>query len=151
MAIVRWDPLHEMMMVQRDMNQLFNPMASHDQGAHLPRTVGISPPIEIEEGENNIHLRLEMPGVDPKDLDVRIMKEAVCVSGERKASSAAEPSGHKSSKVRLAKFSRTFPLPTSVEETKVKANYKNGVLTLDLPKLEDGVRSVRVNSSPDSD
>ncbi|MGD1895393.1 MAG: Hsp20/alpha crystallin family protein [Phormidesmis sp.] len=139
MAIVRWDPFREMVSLQRDMNRLFDGLAAgnSDQTGHTPRHTGLLPLAEMEEHDNKIHLRLEVPGMKAEDLDIRVMREAVMISGERKTESTSEQNGQKRSEFHYGSFSRTIPLPEPVDNNNVLADYKDGILTLDLPKVED--------------
>ena len=145
MAIVRWDPFREMMSLQRDMNRLFDNISAsnNDQSSNA---MSIMPLAEMEESDGKIHLKVEVPGMDADDLDIRVMKEAVMISGERKSESTSEQNGQKRSEFRYGSFSRTIPLPEPVDNSNVEAEYKDGILTLDLPKVEDNsTKSVKVS------
>ena len=154
MAIVRWDPFREMISLQRDMNQLFDSLATTNSGdsqAGGSSLGGLLPLAEMEESEGKIHLKLEVPGMNPDDLDIRVMKEAVVISGDRKTESTSEQNGQRRSEFRYGSFSRTIPLSVSVDNSKVEAEYKDGILMLDLPKLEDqSNKAVKVSVSGSS-
>ncbi|MDB9525837.1 Hsp20/alpha crystallin family protein [Oscillatoria sp. CS-180] len=139
MAIVRWDPFREVMAIQREMNRLFDDLAMNGEGqeAGSRRTMGFLPPAEMEESDSKIQLRLEVPGMSAEDLDIRVMKEAVVVSGERKTESTSEKNGQKRSEFRYGSFSRTIPFPVPVDNSTVQADYKDGILKLELSKMED--------------
>ena len=141
MAVVRWDPLREMLSLQRDMNRLFDGLATTDdsngQKHGSASSMGLLPLAEMEEHEDKIHLKLEVPGMNADDLDIRVMKEAVTISGERKTRSTSEKNGQRRSEFRYGSFSRTIPLSVPIDNNSVEAEYKDGILTLDLPKLED--------------
>ena len=136
MALIRWQPFQEMTSLQRDMNRLFDslaPMREQD----MMQQMSFSPAAEMEETENAINLKIEIPGMDAKDLDVQVTKEAVMISGERKSESKSEQNGMTRSEFRYGRFSRTIPLPTRVDNTNVKGDYKDGILKLEIPKAED--------------
>lgn len=136
MALIRWQPFQEMTSLQRDMNRLFDSL-SPMQEEDMIQKMSFSPAAEMEETENAIHLKIEIPGMEAKDLDVQVTKEAVMISGERKSESKSEKNGMTRSEFRYGRFSRTIPLPTRVDNTNVKGDYQNGILKLEIPKAED--------------
>lgn len=150
MAIVRLNPFREIMSLQRDMNRIFDDMSAYgnDQSANA---MSMMPLAEMEESDGKIHLKVEVPGMNADDLDIRVMREAVMISGERKTESTSENNGQKRSEFRYGSFSRTIPLPEPVDNTNVQADYKDGILMLDLPKVEDNsTKAVKVSLSGSS-
>ncbi len=139
MALIRWNsPFRDMETLQREMNRLFDRMIPSDSG----EVVNISgmtfvPAAEIQETPDEIKLRMEVPGIDAKDLDVRISAEAVAISGERKSEVKSDDKGMHRSEFRYGSFQRIIPLPTRIQNDKVQAEFKNGVLCLMLPKAEE--------------
>jgi len=134
MALIRWQPFQEIEDLQREMNHLFN---------HLVTTSGdknsivFAPKVEMEETSEAIHLNLEVPGIDVKDLDVQVSAAAVSISGERREKTKTEEKGMTRTEFHYGKFQRVIPLPVRVENTNVKADYKDGILQLTLPKSSD--------------
>lgn len=137
MALIRWQPYQEMTALQRDMNRLFDSLSSRRDEDMMQMQQSFSPAAEMEETENAINLKLEIPGMEAKDLDVQVTKEAVMISGERKSESKSEENGMTRSEFRYGRFSRTIPLPTRVDNTNVKGDYQNGILKLEIPKAEE--------------
>ncbi|MEA5570203.1 Hsp20/alpha crystallin family protein [Calothrix sp. UHCC 0171] len=144
MALVRWQPFREIDTLQRQMNRLFDEI--------LPITTetrdGITfvPSAEIEETPDAIHLKLEVPGMDAKDLDVQVSAEAVSITGERKSESKTEEKGMTRTEFRYGRFERVIPLSTRIQNDKVEAEYKDGILKLTLPKAEaEKNKVVKVN------
>ena len=133
MALIRWQPFREMEALQRDMNRMFESLAQ-TEGSMQP---SFMPLAEMEETENAIHLKVEIPGMSADDIDVQVTKEAVMITGERKTESKSEQNGMKRSEFRYGRFSRTIPLSTRIDNTNVKGDYQDGILTLELPKAED--------------
>jgi HSP20 family protein len=134
MALMRWEPFSEIDSLQKEMNRLFNSLA--------PRTSeGLSsvfiPAAEMEETPEEIHLKLEVPGMDAKDIDIQVSADSVSISGERKEESKTEEQGVMRSEFRYGSFRRVIPLPARVQNTNVNAEYKDGILTLTLPKAEE--------------
>ena len=143
MALIRWQPFREMEALQRDMNRMFESLAPMEQGSMQQ---SFMPLAEMEETEDAIHLKVEVPGMNADDLDVQVTKEAVMITGERKTESRSEKEGMTRSEFRYGRFSRTIPLSTRIDNTKVKGDYKDGILVLELPKAEEEKHKVtRVN------
>jgi HSP20 family protein len=100
----------------------------------------------MKETDDAIHLRLEVPGMEPNDLDVRVTAESVAISGERQSESKTEDGNWTRSEFRYGKFERVIPLPSRVENDQAQAEYKDGILNLTLPKAEDEKKkAVKVN------
>jgi len=144
MALVRLEPFREIDTLQREMNRLFDDIFTPT----APRTNGhaFAPAAEIEETDDAVHLRLEIPGMEAKDLNVEVTAEAVAVSGERKSETKTEEKGVYRSEFRYGKFQRIIPMPARVDNQNVQAEYKDGVLHLNLPKVEaEKNKVVKVN------
>lgn len=134
MALVRWQPFSEIDSLQKEMNRLFDTLApSTTEGLDS----AFVPAAEMEETPEEIHLKLEVPGMDAKDIDIQVSAESVSISGERKEESKTEEKGMTRSEFRYGSFRRVIPLPTRVQNTNVNANYKDGILNLTLPKAEE--------------
>lgn len=141
MAIVRFDPFREMESMQRQMDRLFDEMITYGtpSGSELSRAEGFSftPAAEIQETPEEIKLKMELPGIEPKDLDVKVTAEAVAIRGERKSESKQNDKGIHRSEFRYGSFQRVIPLPTRVQNDRVQAEFQHGVLCLTLPKAEE--------------
>jgi len=138
MALIRWEPFREMESLQRDMNRLFDRMMVPGDGS-TDITAGPSfiPTAEMQETAEQIKLKVEVPGLDAKDLDVKVTAEAVAISGERKSETKSEDKGMHRSEFRYGRFQRIIPLPTRIQNDKVQAEFKNGILCLTMPKAEE--------------
>jgi HSP20 family protein len=136
MALVRWQPFREIESMQRQLDRLFDSMTSTGEGS-FNGGISFMPAVEMNETSDAIHLKLEVPGLEAKDLDVQVTKEAVSISGERKSESKTEENGVTRSEFRYGSFRRVIPLPAQIQNDKVEAEFKNGLLTLNLPKAEE--------------
>lgn len=136
MALIRWQPFHEMDYLQRDMNRLFDRLATTTTNGDLDRSAFV-PPAELQEASDAIHLKLEVPGITAEDLDIHVSAEAVSISGERKEETKTEEQGMTRTEFRYGRFQRVIPLPVRVQNTNVQADYKDGILKLTLPKAEE--------------
>jgi HSP20 family protein len=137
MALVRWQPFPELDTLQQHMNRLFDELTATTDGGGDRAGISFVPPVEMEETDDSIHLRLEIPGMEAKDLDVRVTAESVAISGERRTESQSENGGWSRTEFRYGKFERVIPLPARVENTQAQAEYQEGILNLTLPKVED--------------
>ena len=144
MAIVRhdpfqqltnWEPFREIGSLQREMNSLFDRLTPNFN--RELSEFAFSPSAEITETDDEICLKLEVPGLEAKDLDIEVTEDAVAISGERQEETKSEEKGMKRSEFRYGKFERVIPLPARIQNDKVKAEYKNGVLNLTMSKSEE--------------
>ncbi len=142
MAIVHWVPLQEIEMLQRDMDQLFDvlsPRMNSRVSAHsygVPEGGSFVPAVEMYETSDAIHVNVELPGLDAKDLDIQVMAEAVLVKGDRKLVRSAEQDHAIRSEFRYGSFQRLIPLSARIQNNNVEAAYKDGILRLRLPKVD---------------
>lgn len=145
MALIRWQPFREMDSLQREMNRLFESLSSKTQSEEGRVYI---PPAEMEETPEAIDLKLEVPGMDAKDINIQVSAEAVSISGERKSVSRTNAEGQKCSEFSYGSFRRLISLPTRVQNTNVSAEYKEGILHLTLPKDEaEKTKVIKVNLS----
>ncbi|WP_088243231.1 Hsp20/alpha crystallin family protein [Calothrix rhizosoleniae] len=133
MAIVRYNPWAEMNTLQRQIDRLF---------ADFQSPTSRTPAAELTETEDALHLKLELPGIEAKDVDVEVTENAVKVVAERKI----EHKEDTRSEFYYGKFQRVIPLKARIQNTNVTADYKNGILHLTLPKtVEEKSKVVKVN------
>lgn len=132
MALIRWQPFAEMEALRRHMDQVFDEFA----GATGSTDKIWQPAVELQDTNDSLVLRAEVPGIEAKDLDVRVTREAVAIAGEHRYEQKAEEKGFFRSEFRYGKFQRLIPLPVAVQNDKVQADFTNGILTLTLPKVE---------------
>lgn len=145
MALIRWEPLREMDMLRRQMDHLFDDLNTVSRGSsNLPGKTQTTwvPAIEIKQSDSDVVLRAEVPGVAAKDLDVQVTRDAVLISGEHRHEKQTEEKGHFRSEFRYGKFQRAVPLPAQIQNDQVGAEFKDGILTLTLPKVEAERRKV---------
>lgn len=141
MALIRWQPYREVNSLRQQLDRLFDDVLAPISVAQQD-WFPAAPAAELSETEEALLLKLEVPGMDPKDLNVEVTEQAVSISGERKSEETHEENGTTRSEFRYGKFQRVIPLPTRVQNTKVEAQYKDGILTLTLPKTEESENKV---------
>ncbi len=138
MALIRWQPFQEVETLRRQMDQIFDEMTSLK---HEPQ-MNWKPAVELKDTENSVILRAEIPGVEGKDLDIRVTREAVAIAGEHRYEKKAEDKRYFRTEFRYGKFQRVIPLPVAVQNDQVQAEFKDGILTLTLPKVTEARRQV---------
>lgn len=133
MALIRWQPFQETTNLRRQMERMFDEMSTVDGETQ----VNWRPAIELQDTEENVILRAQVPGVEAKDLDVRVTREAVVISGEHRYEKKEQQRGYFRSEFRYGNFQRVVPLPVHVQNDRVQADFKDGILTLTLPKVTE--------------
>jgi len=135
---VRWDPFGEFSTLQERMNRLFEDLipATRKGGEEL-NTGTFYPSVDIYEGEKDITLKAELPGIDKKDVHVEINDGVITLRGERKIEKEDKKEHYHRVERSYGSFNRSFTLPTTVDSGKVKANYKDGILEVTLPRKEE--------------
>lgn len=132
--LTHWEPFRGIEHLQREMNRLFERLLPSGNGEL--RSLTFVPAAELEDTDDTLHLRLEVPGMEAKDLDVQVTADSISIGGERKSESKTEEKGVVRSEFHYGKFERRIPLPVRIQTDKARAEYKNGVLDLILPKIE---------------
>lgn len=146
MAIVRWEPFRDLVVTQDRFNRLFNDAFSNVFGGEELTHRTWAPPVDIYETDHDLVLKAELPGIDPKDLDIRVENGTLYLKGERKHESETKEENYHRIERSYGSFVRTFALPNSVSTENVKADYKDGVLTLTMAKREEAKpKTIKVN------
>jgi len=127
MVLIRWQPDQEIEM-QRQIDRIFDRIA----GSRREPELTWQPAVELKNTEEYVILRAEIPGVSGKDLDIQVTREAVAIAGERRYDNKAQDKGLFRTEFRYGKFHRVIPLPVAVVNDQVKAEFKDGILTLTL-------------------
>jgi HSP20 family protein len=142
--LTRWDPFRELSVLQDRMNRLFQDFAPrHEQELTAGNFV---PPVDIYEDEQSVTLKVEVPGLDPKDVDVQVENNTLTIKGERKFEKEEKEENFHRIERRYGSFVRSFTLPSSVDTDKVKADYEHGVLKIQLAKrAEAKPKQIKVN------
>jgi HSP20 family protein len=137
MALARWTPARDIMSVRDEMNRLMGEFFGRANGEEGTWFSGAwSPPVDIYETNEALVLKAELPGFSKDDIQIELKDNTLVMKGERKRDDEVkEGSFHRTERVYGA-FQRSFLLPTTVDQSKVQAVYKDGILELRLPKVE---------------
>ncbi|MGH9377915.1 MAG: Hsp20/alpha crystallin family protein [Terriglobia bacterium] len=127
-------------------NQFFNEALSNFANGEQLSSKAWTPAVDVYETDHSLVLKTELPGLDPKDIEVRIENGTLYLTGERKQESEVKEENYHRIERSYGTFLRTFKLPNSVDAENVKAEYKDGVLTLTLAKREEAKpKTVKIN------
>jgi HSP20 family protein len=103
----------------------------------LSNKTGSMPAVNIREDDKNYVLDLAIPGIDKKDLNINMNEDVLTISSEKKNESEESRDGYKRKEFSFSAFCRSFYIPENVNREKIEANYKDGVLSVALPKLDE--------------
>ena len=145
MVVTRWDPFRELASLQNRVNSLFQDYGRTGQD-ELTASGSFVPPVDVYEDEHKVTLKLEIPGINQDDVDIRLENNTLTVRGERKFEKEEKEENFHRIERRYGSFYRAFTLPNTVDSENVNANYDNGVLTIKLAKkAEAKPKQIKVN------
>ena len=130
--LTRWEPFRELQDRIDRMNRLFREPYRPEGPEEALTTTSFAPPVDIYEDEHNITLKMEVPGIDEKDIDVLIENNTLTVRGERKFEKEEKEENFRRFERQYGRFTRSFTLPSSVETENIQANYDKGALEIRL-------------------
>jgi HSP20 family protein len=144
-VLTRWDPFRELTTLQDRMNRLFQDYNTGRED-ELMTTGSFVPPVDVYEDEHAITLKLEVPGVDQKDIDIRLENNTLTIRGERRFEKEEKEENFHRIERRYGSFTRSFTLPNTVDPEQVSAEFENGVLKIKLAKrAEAKPKQIKVN------
>src|ERR1700683_4309448 len=145
-VITRWDPLREFATIQDRMNRLFRDSYGNEGREEALSNTAFAPPVDVYEDEHGVTLKIEVPGIDENDIDVRIENNTLTVHGERKFEKEEKEENYRRVERQYGSFTRTFSLPNTVDQESVQADYDKGVLKITLAKkAEAKPKQIKVN------
>lgn len=133
MVITHWDPFRELTSLQNRVNSIFQDYGRAGQD-ELTSTGNFVPAVDVYEDEHKIVLKLEIPGVNQDDVDIRLENNSLTVRGERNFEKEEKEENFHRIERRYGSFSRSFTLPNTVDTENIRANYEQGVLNIELTK-----------------
>ncbi|MDR7545519.1 MAG: Hsp20/alpha crystallin family protein [Armatimonadota bacterium] len=134
MSIIRWDPFDEIMSMRESMDRLFE-----DFFTRRPRQAGPlvwQPAVEVFETDNEVVVKAELPGIDPKNVEVNVTGEGLTIKGEAKTDHEEKRRNYYRRELRYGAFQRTIALPTEVKGEDARATFRHGILEVKVPKAE---------------
>ena len=144
--LTRWEPFREFSPMEERLSRFFRASLNHERPEEALTTTSLAPPVDIYEDEHKIALKIEVPGFDEKDIDVRIEGNTLTVHGERKLEKEEKEENFRRVERHYGSFTRSFTLPGSVDTGQVSADYDKGMLKINLPKkAEAKPKQIKVN------
>jgi HSP20 family protein len=137
MAVVKWDPFRDLISIQDRMNRLFEQTLSRSRGEEAVSATTWTPAVDIYETADTIVMKAELPGVAREDIQIQINDDTLTLKGERRFAKDVHEESYLRIERAYGSFHRSFTLPASVQQEKIRAIFKDGVLELTLPKGED--------------
>jgi HSP20 family protein len=143
-VLTRFEPYREFATLQDRLNRLFQ--SSFGESQDSLTTSSFSPAVDVYEDEHAVNLKIEVPGIEEKDLDIRVENNTLTVHGERKFEKEEKEENFRRVERQYGSFTRSFTLPQTVDSENVSANYDKGVLKISLPKkAEAKPKQIKVN------
>jgi len=137
MAIIRWDPFRDMVTLREKMNRLFEDSLAQ-KGEDKDRfTSNWAPAVDIYETANELVLTAEVPGIDEKDIEIKVEDNTLTLKGERKFEKETKEENFHRIERSYGSFFRAFSLPNSVDPDRIQAEHENGVLRVVMPKRQE--------------
>jgi len=137
MELTRWDPFKDLQVLQDRMNRLFNESVGRLTGRPDEVFGGHwAPMVDIYEDDHEFVVKADLPGLEIKDIDLQIQENILTLKGERRMEKEVEKDRYHRIERSYGSFQRSFTLPNIVDQEKVKARFKDGVLEIRIPKLE---------------
>jgi HSP20 family protein len=144
-VITRWEPFREFSTLQDRLNRLFQQSVSEGREESLT-TSSFAPAVDVYEDDHQVTLKIEVPGIDEKDIDVRLENNTLTVQGERKLEKEEKEENYRRVERQYGSFTRSFTLPQTVDSEKVSAQYDKGVLKIKLAKkAEAKPKQIKIN------
>lgn len=137
MTLTRWDPFRDLVALQDRMNRLFDESVRNVRTGDEALSSAIwSPAVDIYETANEVVVKAELPEVNQNDIDIQVENNTLTLRGERKFDKETKQENFHRIERAYGVFSRSFTLPSTVDQERIKADYKDGILRISLPKRE---------------
>ncbi len=134
MAIIRWDPFRDLITLREKMNRLFeDAFATRGEEKDLMASTW-TPSVDIYETENELVLTAEVPGIEDKNIEIKIEDSTLSIKGERKFEKETKEDNYHRIERAYGSFYRSFTIPHNVDQDKIQAEHENGVLKISMPK-----------------
>jgi HSP20 family protein len=144
-VLTRFEPFREFTTLQDRMNRLFRDSFSDGRDENLT-TAGFAPPVDVYEDEHNVVLKVEVPGIDEKDIDVRLENNTLTIHGERKFEKEEKEENYRRVERQYGSFTRSFTVPSTLDSENVVATYEKGILKVKLAKkAEAKPKQIKIN------
>lgn len=134
MAIVRWKPMRDIFVMQDEINRMFDNFCGGFEGQDGSM---LAPAVDVTEKADNFIISAELPGLKKDDIKLALQNDVLTISGSKKRETESRDDRYHRVERSFGSFCRTINFPTSVDASKIDADFKDGVLTIELPKVEE--------------
>lgn len=138
MAITRWDPFSEMRTLTRRLERMMEPLTSSVPTSYREALgyfgEGFMPNVDIYEDKEEIICWAELPGMDIKDVEIRLEDSTLTIQGERKLHREEKKENYRRVESNYGSFTRSFTMPPTIDRDRIRADFKNGLLEIHIPK-----------------
>lgn len=151
MSLMRWRPGRDISTIRDEMNRLFDDFFTSFPSIFSERKRGLlegewAPNIDVAETDENVVVTAELPGVNQNEVEITVVNDVLTLKGEKKEEKEIKKENYHRVERSYGSFQRSISLPTGVQADKAKANYKDGVLTVTIPKIEEAKpKSIKIN------
>jgi HSP20 family protein len=144
-VLTRFEPFRELNTLQERMNKLFRDSYAEGREDNLA-TAGFAPPVDVYEDEHFVTLKVEVPGIDEKDIDVRLENNTLTIHGERKFEKEEKEENYRRVERQYGNFTRSFTVPSTLDPESVSAHYDKGILKVKIAKkAEAKPKQIKIN------
>jgi HSP20 family protein len=137
MAVVKWDPFRDLLSIQDRMNKLFEQTLSRSRGEEGISASTWAPAVDIYETPESVVMKAELPGLGREDIEIQIRDHTLTLKGERRFAKDVQQENYLRIERAYGAFQRSFTLPATIQQDKIRAVFRDGVLELTLPKAEE--------------
>ncbi|MBM3295042.1 MAG: Hsp20/alpha crystallin family protein [Candidatus Aminicenantes bacterium] len=137
MAIIRWDPFRDMVTLRERMNRMFEDVFSGRTDDKEITASTWAPAVDIYETENDLVLSAEIPGLQEKDVEIKVEDNTLTLKGERRLEKETKEENYHRIERSYGSFYRAFTIPNSVDSERIQAEHENGVLRIVMPKRQE--------------
>ncbi len=134
--IIRWDPFNDLVSIQDELNRLFGRTFTGTWPVHRSVRGSWMPALDVFETEDRVVAKMDLPGIDPNDVEVSVEDSTLTVSGKRELSSEVKEDDYHRIERRFGSFTRSIVLPQTADAEKVEAAFDKGVLTIEVGKTQ---------------
>jgi HSP20 family protein len=132
-----WKPFRELERMRREMDRLWDSFFEGRPSRKAEEVGEWLPTLDVSETKNDLVVKAEIPGIDPKDIDISLANEILTIKGEKKQEKEEKEENYHLTERSYGSFTRTIRLPREIQSDKISASYKNGILKVTLPKSEE--------------
>jgi HSP20 family protein len=141
MSLVKWEPMQELVRLRDEMDRIFGRSI---EGTFAGDGQMWSPSVDVHEENGNLVIKADLPGVKKEDVNIMATEDALTIQGKSQEEKEEKKEGYYRHERRSGSFARTLPLPVAVDADKAQASFKDGTITITLPKIDQATKAKKV-------